>query len=120
MMKTLLTVSLAAVAAFFLAPVEAEAGQYKTKIVGKCGKCGKNLRAVYKPYRLPCGTVRYQWVRQNHSCQHRAPSYSHSYPSRSYVRPTYPSFRPYNPYSPFGSYGGGGIVLRFGSSGYCR
>lgn len=108
----------------FLVPAEAEAG-YRSKVIGTCGKCGTKIYATYQPYRVN-GCVRYQWVRQPHTCRsqhsHSYNRYSRGY-SHGYTRPfvprySGPSFR--SSYGPSGFIAVPGFSIRFGGRGYCR
>ncbi|MEM9280400.1 MAG: hypothetical protein AAGA96_01110 [Verrucomicrobiota bacterium] len=106
-MKKFLTLAAVALGLFALAPTTAEAG-YRSKIIGKCSKCGGPIHAYYKPVRLSCGSIRYTWVPSYHStCRN---SYR-SYGSSSYHSSRYRGF----------TYSRPGFSIRIGPSyGYCR
>ncbi|MDF2374827.1 MAG: hypothetical protein P1U81_01210 [Verrucomicrobiales bacterium] len=122
-MKKLIALTAVITASFFLlAPTSAEAGSYRSKVIGKCGGCGGHIHSFYRPVRLPCGNIRYTWVPSYHSNCGRVSSYRSisRFPSSSYVRRSYvPGTHGFVSRSFYSR--GPGISLRFGSSrGYCR
>ena len=116
-MKKLLSIAAIVGASLFaFAPTEAEAA-YRSKVIGKCGYCGKSIYSYYRPVRLSCGSVRYTWVPSYHNtCRSR-----HSYSTyRSSPSISIRSYRTYPRYHSYRYSRGPSISFRFGSSRSCR
>ena len=132
-MKKLLSLVALAAALFVFTPTSAEAGSYRSRIIGKCQHCNGNIYSHYRPVRYSHGRAIYGWVPSYHSkC---AASYARSRSIRSYSRPSVYTSRQY--YSRPGVYsrsrfssgpgfnirsGGGGtsFSFSFGGNRYCR
>jgi len=122
-MKKLIALTAAVAASLFLlAPTSAEAGTYRSKVIGSCGGCGGHIHSFYRPVRLACGNIGYSWVPSYHQNCGRVSSHRSisRFPSSSYVRRSYVP-RTHGFTSRSYSSRGSGISIQFGSSrGFCR
>ena len=97
-MKKILLFAAVTVGLLTLTPSNAEAGSYRSRVVGTCHHCHKSIYSYYRPVRYSSGSVRYSWITSQHlNCSSRY---------RSYSRPTY-NYRSYNSRPSYNSgYGG--------------
>lgn len=92
-MKKLFTLAIVAAGLFTLAPTNAEAGHYRSRVIGSCQHCHQSIYSYYRPFRNSCGQTYYSWVPSYHSnCASRyRSSYTPSYGRSSYYSSGYRS-----------------------------
>jgi len=132
-MKKMFALVAAAAALFVFTPTPAEAGGYRSKIIGKCQHCKGNIYSYHKPVRYSHGRAVYGWVPAYHSkcaashARSRSNSYYQARPqiysgSRYYNNSGLYVPRSYYQRPTYRSYGGSGVSFSFsfGGNRYCR